>query len=291
MQAPRAHGARNGEGQNGSTDTARNVLVVLNEVVKGEGVKAALIDHLAGQDVRLMVVAPALVDSALAHEMGQIDGAIEPAQQRLEQSLQELRRAGIEAIGEVGDSDPILAINDELQKFPADEIILVAHTAEDRAWAERGLLERAHHDFELPITQLTVTRPETDNGYALEAPHLVGVQTEPPLHGLEEGETEISHNFPPLRLRDVIAMIFGIVGSIVLVILAAIAALDQPGSGIEGVAAAKMLIAIGVLLINAAHVVALIFFQSLRYRGVFERFTSTVTIGVTSVAIIVSLLL
>lgn len=274
-------------------DDAHNVLLVLNEVVQGAGVEAALMEHLAGQAVRIMVVAPALVDSPLDHEMGQIDHAIEPARRRLENSLEELRKLGIEAIGEVGDSDPILAINDVLQKFPADEIVLIAHGEEDRAYAERGLFERAHHDFELPITQLTVTRPGDPepgppNGQPSEAPHLIGVLHEPPEH---EPDPDISANFPPLRIRDIFAMVFGVVGSIVLVILAGASAVSQPGSGIEGASAAKMLIAIGALLINAAHVVALIFFQSVRYEGIFERFASRFTIIGTSIAIIVSLII
>src|SRR5690606_18516854 len=110
-----------------------HVLVVLNEVFQGTELEEAMIDHLAGQEVRMMVVAPALVESGLDHEMGQIDKAVGPARQRLDLSLERLRQIGIEAIGEVGDSDPVLAIGDELQKFPADEIILIAHGEEDRA--------------------------------------------------------------------------------------------------------------------------------------------------------------
>lgn len=274
----------------------RNVLVLLNEVVQGAGVEAALMDHLAGREVRVMLVAPALVASGLDHEMGQIDGALGPARRRLEQSLEELRRLGVEAIGEVGDSDPILAINDELQKFPADEIVLIAHGEEDRAYAERGLLERAHHDFPLPITQLTVTRPreeapEEESGAPTEDPHLIGLLHEPAGPGRDSADADVSANFPPLRARDIIAMVFGLVGSIVLVILASDSALNDPGSGIEGASAAKLLIAIAALLINGAHVVALIFFQSVRYEGIFERFTSQFTIIATSVAIVVSLLL
>lgn len=293
MQTPQSGRqlAETGNGNGAAATDAHNVLVVLNEVVAGAGVEAALVRHLAGQEVRIMIVAPALVESGLDHEMGQTDGAREPAQRRLDRTLEDLRQLGIEAIGEVGDSDPILAISDELQKFPADEIILIAHSEEDRAYAERGLLERAHLDFDLPITQLTVTRPQEDGeGDATAAPHLVGLQHEP-VDPDRPVEVDISHNFPPLRLRDITAMIFGVVGSIVLVILAAASALNDPGSGIEGASAAKMLIAIGALLINAAHVVALIFFQSLRYQGIFERFTSTFTISLTSIAIIVSLLL
>lgn len=266
----------------------RNVLVVANEEIQGAAIESAMLDRLKGGEIRVMVVAPALVRSGLEHEMGEVDAAREPAERRLSRSLAELRRLGIEAIGEVGDADPMLAISDELQKFPADEIILITHQEEDRAYAEKDLLEKAHHDFPLPVTAISVTRPGAEE----ETPHLVSVERqEADPQVVEEALHPRDQSFPPLQLRDIAGIIFGIVGSIVLVILAADSALGDPGGGIEGASAAKMLIAIGALLINGAHVVALIFFQSVRYEGIFERFTSTFTIVVTSLAIIVSLLL
>lgn len=285
-------------------DGVRNVLLVINEVVEGAALRSALVDHLAGQEVRIMVVAPALVESPLDHEMGQIDRAIEPARERLDRSLDELRRSGIEAIGEVGDSDPILAINDELQKFPADEILLVAHREEEQAYAERGLLERVHHDFPVPATELLVTRPgeprisEEDgagagvavsNGDAV--PHLVGIHHEPAGPGRDTADAEISENFPPLRLRDVAAMVYGLVGTLVLFILAGASAVGDSGSGIEGASAAKLLIATGAVLINGGHAVALIFFQSLRYEGIFERTASVITFVLTTIALIVCIVI
>lgn len=279
-----------------AADGVRNVLLVINEVIEGAAIRSALVDHLAGQQVRMMVVAPALVDSPLAHEMGQIDGAIEPAQERLDRSLEELRRVGIEAIGEVGDSDPILAINDELQKFPADEILLVNHRKEEQVYAERGLLERAHHDFPVPVTELVVTRPgeNGDAGSATdrdEVPHLVGIRHEPAGPGRDSADVEISENFPPLRFRDVAAMIYGLGGTLALFIIAGASAVGDSGAGVEGASAAKLLIAIGAFLVNGGHAVALIFFQSVRYEGIFERFASTFTFVATTIALIVCLLI
>ncbi|HZJ29653.1 MAG TPA: hypothetical protein VFD37_06670, partial [Solirubrobacterales bacterium] len=91
--------------------------------------------------------------------------------------------------------------------------------------------------------------------------------------------------------RDIAAMLIGALGTLALVVIAADCALGQPGSGITGACAAKTLIAIGALLINAAHIVALFFFQSVRYEGIFERFTSSFTITVTSLAVLVSLVI
>ena len=282
-----------------AADKVHNILLVINEVVEGAAIRAALVNHLAGQQVRVMVVAPALVESGLDHEMGQVDEAMEPARERLDRSLDELRRVGIEAVGEVGDSDPILAISDELQKFPADEILLITHREEDQAYAEKGLLERAQHDFAVPITQLVVTKPsdlppeeESPGDRAGEGvPHLVGVRHEPEGCGKDTADAEISPNFPPLRFRDIAAMVYGFLGTLTLFILAGASALGDSGSGVEGASAAKLLIAIGAFLFNAGHAVALIFFQSVRYEGIFERFASTATVVATTVALLVVLLI
>ncbi|HEV3362934.1 MAG TPA: hypothetical protein VG795_02130, partial [Acidimicrobiia bacterium] len=94
--------------------SGRHVLVVANETVDGATLAERLREDQAGPGT-VFVVAPMLVESALKHEMGDVDDARCPAEERLEHLISELREAGVEADGEVGDSDPILAIQDELQ--------------------------------------------------------------------------------------------------------------------------------------------------------------------------------
>jgi hypothetical protein len=91
--------------------------------------------HLSTGASEVFVVAPALADSGLKHMMGDIDDAIEPARERLRGTLQELRDAGLNADGEVGDSDPVQAISDEIIKFDPEQILVVAHR--DRRSEER----------------------------------------------------------------------------------------------------------------------------------------------------------
>src|SRR5680860_284743 len=143
----------------GKTD---NVLVVANEAIEGSELAEAVLDHLSGRTVRIYLIAPALVDSGLDHELGEVDHAFGPTQERLEHSLAALRRVGIEAAGAVADADPMVAISDELRKFDADEIVLISHTKAESAYAEKDLFARVNHDFSQPITQLTVTRADGD---------------------------------------------------------------------------------------------------------------------------------
>lgn len=131
-------------------------LVVVNEAVVGSELRDSLVDHLGAGGGDVFVVAPALVDSGLKHTLGDVDDAIAPAEQRLQETLAELRKAGIEARGEVGDSDPNVAMEDALRVFPADEIIVSTHPPRRSHWLEQGVVERAREQVDLPVTHVVV---------------------------------------------------------------------------------------------------------------------------------------
>jgi hypothetical protein len=63
---------------------------------------------------------------------------------------------GLRARGEVGDSDPNVAIEDALRTFPADEVIISTHPPDRSRWLERGVVQRARDDVELPVTHVVV---------------------------------------------------------------------------------------------------------------------------------------
>ena len=85
---------------------------------------------------------------------------------------------------------------------------------------------------------------------------------------------------------DLAGMVAGIVGTIVVAILAAAAAADS--STKTGWAAVAILIAIGVALANLAHVVGLTIFESIRYRGGFAKFFRTLALVGTPLAIAIN---
>jgi hypothetical protein len=85
-----------------------------------------------------------------------VDGARAQAQQRLDASLAQLREAGIEASGEVGDGDPLQAMEDALRTFGADEIIISTHPEGRSHWLERGVVSGAKERFAVPITHVVV---------------------------------------------------------------------------------------------------------------------------------------
>jgi hypothetical protein len=259
---------------------SKRALVVVNEQVAGSDLRDALLRQLGDQVSEVFVVAPALVDSGLKHTMGDVDDAIEPARERLRVTLEELRRAGLEARGEVGDSDPMQAINDEILKFEPDQVLVVAHRDEDGAFAEKGLLEQIDRDLDLPVLELVV-------GHGKE-PAVLDVKRSEPIAGRKKGWRP-SGNWPPLSGRNVAGIVVAIVGTLLLGALAAACVND--GGDLAAACVARVLIALGMALINLAHVVGLLLFQSVNYEGIFSRFVARLSLYGTPVAIVISLLL
>lgn len=132
------------------------LLVVANETVGGEALLEEIRGRCAGRRCEIFVVTPALVGSRASHWASDVDEAIELARQRMELSLLALQDVGLKAKGEIGDSDPNVAIEDALRVFSADEIVISTHPPERSRWLERGVVERARDSIELPITHVVV---------------------------------------------------------------------------------------------------------------------------------------
>lgn len=272
----------------GNSSPAKRALVVVDERVVGNELRDALLHQLDDDVSEVFVVAPALVESGFKHTMGDIDDAIEPARERLQSTLGELRDAGLKADGEVGDSDPVQAISDEIVKFGPEQILVVAHPDDEGAFAEKGLLEQAQRDFDLPVTELVVNRDEQ--------PEVLDVKSTEPVAGRKKGRRP-SYNWPPLSLRDTTGIVVAILGTLLLGVLAAECVGDATGQHdleegrLSAACAAIMLIALAMALINLAHVVGLFLFQSVGYQGVFSRFFARLSLYGTPTAIAVVLLL
>jgi hypothetical protein len=275
-----------GKAGNGSSP----VLVVAAEEIAGEGTQAVVeeIRRRAGdtRDV-VHVVCPILVSSGLKQTLGDVDDAIPPAEERLEKTLRALREAGLEVSGEVGDADPVVAIHDALQKYGAERILVVGHAEEDeRAHSEKELLDRINREFDQPATELFVAR--RGDGQQVE-----GRETAPAGADRSEEGHRFSQNLPPLRLQDGLGIAVALVGTFILIILAANCPDKHEEQGgplmtIAGGCALRYLIAGGFFLINLGHLGALLLMESVGYRGPFERFFARLSVIGTPLAIVVS---
>jgi hypothetical protein len=139
----------------GSAEDERRILVVANETVGGEELLAILQRKSEAVRERILVVCPAL-NSQVRHWASDEDGARAAAQDRLNASLARLHGLGIQAEGEVGDGDPLQAIEDALRTFGADEIVISTHPEGRSNWLERNVVGGARERFDVPITHVVV---------------------------------------------------------------------------------------------------------------------------------------
>jgi hypothetical protein len=137
-------------------DGCHRILVVANQTVGGRALLNEIRNRAKGRDSEILVVTPALTRSQLQHWTSDVDEALVEAEHRREQSVQAIESAGLRVNSEVGDSDPNLAIESALLRFPADELIISTHPPERSRWLERGVVENARRDVELPITHVIV---------------------------------------------------------------------------------------------------------------------------------------
>jgi Universal stress protein family len=133
----------------------RRILVVANETVGGHALLSTIMARSLDARGEVLVVTPAL-NSPLKHWVSDEDEARAAAQERLDASLAKLAEAGVQARGEVGDGDPLRAIEDALRTFGADEIIISTHPEGRSNWLERGVVEKARERFAVPITHVVV---------------------------------------------------------------------------------------------------------------------------------------
>jgi hypothetical protein len=270
-----------------ATDSRHLLVVAADEVAGGEVLDAISERANGGADVK--VVAPALTVSRLEHHAGAIDEAREHAEKRLRHSLEELKGAGIDAVGEVGDSDLRLAVQDALQTFEADEIVIVAHRDNPPPMEPQGIAE-AEESFRAPITELYVTHNGADA-------HVASVEhAEGGGDGADAGEVQgYSRNMPPYSVFDLAGILVALIGTGVLVVLAADCGSGESFNGGFGAGSfdgcdIRLLLAGLMGVINFAHVVGLMLFQAGPYRGIWRTVFAQLSLWGTPAAILVSLL-
>jgi hypothetical protein len=134
---------------------ASRVLVIANETVGGSALRERIRQAAAESGAEVLLVSPAL-NSRLKHWASDEDEARLAAQKRIDASLARLASEGIEARGQVGDSEPLQAIEDALRTFGANEIIISTHPPGRSNWLEQDLVERARERFAVPITHVVV---------------------------------------------------------------------------------------------------------------------------------------
>jgi hypothetical protein len=149
QRPPQAHVVRD------ASEPTRRILVVANETVVGTELRDLIGRKAEGVSEDVLLVCPAL-NSKLKTWTSDEDGARAAAQERLDTSLSRLAQEGVQARGEIGEGDPLQALDDALREFPADEIVVSTHPPGRSHWLELGVVENARMRYDVPVTHVVV---------------------------------------------------------------------------------------------------------------------------------------
>ena len=133
----------------------KRVLVVANETVGGDELMAVIGElALTGRSL-FYVICPAL-NSRLRTWTSDEDPARAAAQGRLRATLERLSSVGIEAQGDIGDVDPLVAVEDAVRLFRPNELVVSTHPAGRSNWLERGVVSALRERYDVPVTHVVV---------------------------------------------------------------------------------------------------------------------------------------
>ena len=132
----------------------RSYLIVGNETLAGEALTQTITDRLADGPMRARVVVPRTrIGGRLTWESRR-NRRGSPSSDSTRRSS-DCRALGIEADGEIGDRDPILAVKDAMRGREIDEIILSTLPAGISRWLGADVPGRLRDAVMVPVTVVT----------------------------------------------------------------------------------------------------------------------------------------
>jgi GABA permease len=133
---------------------AKRILALVSEPISADALRAA-IGGDAADEAEVLVVAPAL-NTKTRFFLADPDPAIERADAVQEETVERLVEEGIDAAGDTGEENPMLALQDALVTYEADEIVLFTHPGGKQNWQEEGLVDEAQGRFDVPVRHIVV---------------------------------------------------------------------------------------------------------------------------------------
>ena len=132
-------------------DTWR-ILVLANETLAGPRLQEVIVRLAEGVAEDVLLVCPIMPGGSFTENPAADDTPA--AKARLQAAVAALRAAGVEARGELGDSDPAVALTAALEGFSADEIVISAHAAGHSPWLEQDIVAASGVGFDGPVTHV-----------------------------------------------------------------------------------------------------------------------------------------
>ena len=142
-------------GRQNAVGGAQQVLVVANRTLASDELRAEIATR-ARDGAQVHMVAPILC-SRVHYIASDIDSELRDARERLDDALGWARDQGLDVTGVVGDPNVALgAIEDELRRSGADEVLISTHPPKQSNWLETGIVTRLRDELDVPVTHLVV---------------------------------------------------------------------------------------------------------------------------------------
>jgi hypothetical protein len=132
-------------------DDVKRTLVVANQTVASDELLDVLRSKAAGGPHRFIVICP--------QSAGNGDGGDGAAAERLAHTLAALEGAGLEAIGQVVHPDPYTAIQNALQFYAPDDIVISTFPETRSGWLRNDLIGRVEASTGKPVEHV-ISEPE-----------------------------------------------------------------------------------------------------------------------------------
>jgi GABA permease len=134
-------------------DVRRRILVIANETAASAEVAEEVRWRARGGTADVLVVAPLTPPMVSDRALGP-EARLAEAKVRLLAALSALAEAGLNARGELGDADPMRALDQVVWRFRPDELIIATHPPDRSQWLRRNLVQRARERYQLPTTHV-----------------------------------------------------------------------------------------------------------------------------------------
>jgi DNA-binding LacI/PurR family transcriptional regulator len=122
-------------------------LVVANRTAGGDSLLETLKGKAGDGRHRFILVCP------------QNDEGREAAERRLAQTLERMHEDGLEAIGQTMDPDPFVAVQNALQYYAVDEIVISTLEQTSSGWLRTDLVERVRSATPKPVEHVVAEAP------------------------------------------------------------------------------------------------------------------------------------
>jgi hypothetical protein len=129
-----------------------SVLVVANRTAGSNELLEALRERAASGPAKFHLVVPATARGV--SWVADMNAGGDAAEHDLEGALERLRGAGLDIDGEIGDPDPVAAVQDAANQGSYDEMIVSTLHKHVSKWLKLDLPSKAAHATGLPVTHV-----------------------------------------------------------------------------------------------------------------------------------------